>query len=64
MVAAMHPYGLCNPLETIPQIHQDSACTKADAAALPMLNTQFDLAFVHCIKLDAKGNADKSACVV
>lgn len=28
-----------------------------------MLNTQFDLAFVHCIKLDAyaKGNVNKSA---
>ena len=56
--------GLCNPLETIPQIHQDSACTKADVAALPMLRTQFVLASVHCIKLDAIGNVDKSACFV
>ena len=47
-----------------PQIHQDLACTKAHVAALPMLDTQFDLASVHCIKLDAIGNVDKSACFV
>ena len=54
--------GLCNPVETIPRLHQDSNCTKTETEEMAMLDSWYDFTQVGCIKVDDTGNVNKTSC--
>lgn len=54
--------GLCEAGETIAKLHQDSNCTKAITAELPMMDSWYDYSAVGCIKVDDTGNVNKTSC--
>ena len=54
--------GLCEAVETIAKLHQDSNCTKAITAELPMMDSWYDYSAVGCIKVDDTGNVNKTSC--
>ena len=54
--------GLCDPVETLARLHQDSNCTNTQTGELAMLDSWYDFTPVGCIKVDSTGNVNKTSC--
>lgn len=54
--------GLCDPVGTVPRLHQDPNCTKTDTGDLAMMESGYDFGPVGCVKVDDNGNVNKTLC--
>ncbi|KAL3151040.1 hypothetical protein ABBQ38_012910 [Trebouxia sp. C0009 RCD-2024] len=62
LVATAGCNGLCDPVETVPRLHQDPNCTKTDTGDLVLMESGYDFGPVGCVKVDDDGNVNKTSC--